>query len=286
MIGGLLEYCRDGMSPPVLDVLTRYEHGAPGPADLAPLPPQLSAFVDVSGLDERQRSALDRGYHRLREDVRHRIAGLIRIRIRIIPGGGTPRDSDVEVILHEGYLSFRGRGFPPDRSLADHVPPAPPGARLVVVADQGQTFGALRRMLDKGVSAGYSNFGLLSDDGETYRVIPFRLGEPSDRFLVRIWFGEDGFRFGDSARPDVKLLKPGVPLDDLDRWDFVALRERFGHEARGIGRAPTVGLKIEDDIPIASVLDVLALLRGERCGEDGSTGCRVASIAVLPWVLE
>lgn len=77
--------------------------------------------------------------------------------------------------------------------------------------------------------------------------------------------GAEAGKSADSTSPTIVLAKPGAPLTDYDRYDYVAL-EAKATELKNLFRHETmVTISAENDIPMQALTRTMDALRGRDC---------------------
>jgi biopolymer transport protein ExbD len=92
---------------------------------------------------------------------------------------------------------------------------------------------------------------------------------PEERLDLKVFISEEGFRISTAnqaaAVPDIPLAKPGAPMDDFERYDYVALeakakeiKQRFKHET-------IVTLSAENHVSMQVLTSAMDAVRGSDC---------------------
>src|SRR5690606_18450696 len=77
--------------------------------------------------------------------------------------------------------------------------------------------------------------------------------------------GADAGASADSSRPTIPLAKAGAPMDDYERYDYLAL-EAKAKELKTLFRNETVvTISAENDIPMQALTRTMDALRGSDC---------------------
>jgi biopolymer transport protein ExbD len=108
--------------------------------------------------------------------------------------------------------------------------------------------------------------------------------ENADPLHLKVVIREDGYRLAargqqlgstprraiDSDAPTIPLAKPGVSLDDFDRYDYARLEARAAELKRSSPLESTVTVSAEAEIPYQVLTRTLDALRGRACRPGGA----------------
>jgi len=89
-----------------------------------------------------------------------------------------------------------------------------------------------------------------------------------DGFLISADAQQDGSEAGkasNSRAPTIPLAKPGTPLDDYARYDYVALEQRIKSYKDSFPNETTVTISAEANIPMQALMFTMDALAGREC---------------------
>lgn len=212
---------------------------------------------------------------------------------------GAPRDP--QVIVSTAAIEFEGRRLAPvDRghvapdSLSDHLvaalydalvesagPPTDRGdAWIRIAADRRITYAALVDVMYTTSRAGWSHFALGvgdPDSGAARLVAPPRFAagnavpapEPPP-VRLKLYVAADAIHvLAPSVSKDeivvLPVSRPEASLDDLDRWDWEALRHVARAEHDQLPESKTLIVSADPDVPVGAVMQALDTTLGPTC---------------------
>lgn len=212
---------------------------------------------------------------------------------------GVPRDP--QVIVSTSAIEFEGRRLAPlDRghvapdSLSDHLvaalydalvesagPPSDRGdAWIRITADRRITYAALIDVMYTTGRAGWSHFALSvgdPDSGAARLIAPPRFGagntvpppEPPP-VRLKLYVAVDAIHVlaPSVANNEIVALpvsRPQASLDDLDRWDWEALRNVARAEHEQLAESKTLIVSADPNVPVGAVMQALDTTLGPTC---------------------
>jgi len=212
---------------------------------------------------------------------------------------GGPRDP--QVIVSTTAIEFEGRRLAPvDRghvapdSLSDHLvsalydalvesagPPTNRGdASIRIAADRRITYAALVDVMYTTYRAGWSHFALSvgdPDSGAARLVTPPRFAAGSavpapepPPVRLKLFVAADAIHVSPpgASKDEIVVLsvsRPEASLDDLDRWDWEALRHVARAEHDQHPESKTVLVSADPDVPVGAVMQALDTTLGPTC---------------------
>jgi biopolymer transport protein ExbD len=100
------------------------------------------------------------------------------------------------------------------------------------------------------------------------KPLKFKVFILADGFRVSTAEQQEGAEAGkaqDSGGPSIPLAKPGAPMDDYERYDYIAL-EAKAKELKAKAKSETVvTLSAENDIPMQVLIYTMDAVRGSDC---------------------
>lgn len=94
--------------------------------------------------------------------------------------------------------------------------------------------------------------------------------EPAEKLDLSITILAEGYRVSTAGKspseaPIIPLARPGAPLDDYDRYDYLALEDLAHELKRKYPHETVVRITAENDIPAQALINTLDALRGTDC---------------------
>jgi biopolymer transport protein ExbD len=101
------------------------------------------------------------------------------------------------------------------------------------------------------------------------KPLKFKVFILSDGFRVSTAEQQEGAEAGksqdSSGGPSIPLAKPGAPMDDYERYDYVALEAKAKELKTKAKHETIVTLSAENDIPMQVLIYTMDAVRGSEC---------------------
>lgn len=100
------------------------------------------------------------------------------------------------------------------------------------------------------------------------KPLKFKVFILADGFRVSTAEQQEGAEAGksqDSAGPSIPLAKPGAPMDDYERYDYIALEAKSRELKTKAKHETVVTLSAENDIPMQVLINTMDAVRGSDC---------------------
>lgn len=100
------------------------------------------------------------------------------------------------------------------------------------------------------------------------KPLKFKVFILEDGYRVSTAAQQEGAEAGkeqDSAGPSIPLAKPSAPLDDYERYDYVALEAKAKELKQKAKHETVVTISAENNIPMQVLINTMDSLRGTDC---------------------
>jgi hypothetical protein len=100
------------------------------------------------------------------------------------------------------------------------------------------------------------------------KPLKFKVFILADGFRVSTAEQQEGAEAGkaqDSGGPSIPLAKPGAPMDDYERYDYIALEAKAKELKAKAKHETVVTLSAENDIPMQVLIFTMDAVRGTDC---------------------
>jgi hypothetical protein len=100
------------------------------------------------------------------------------------------------------------------------------------------------------------------------KPLKFKVFILADGFRVSTAEQQEGAEAGkaqDSGGPSIPLAKPGAPMDDYERYDYIALEAKAKELKAKSKHETVVTISAENSIPMAVLIKTMDAVRGSDC---------------------